>query len=256
MRDYSRFDEYLNILEEDVYEQPMDDGHSAMAQHVINSWIKDLEDCKTVLDAGCGQGDAQEWFENIGMEYTGITLGSDAEIAIRSHRNVSKQDFSFLPYPDASFDLIFARHSLEHSPFPLLTLMEWHRVGKKWLCVVLPQPGYWKWGGKNHYSVMSIGQARFLLRRAGWEIKKYDKTDIREYRIFCERMKKGTDTPEAEDNDLFVDHPMKQLKKFMEKEVSEYIDMRKAYTERYKIFNFAEIAILTIKQLKKKARGE
>ena len=42
-------------------------------------------------------------------------------------------DYNFLEYPDNSFDLVFSRHSLEHSPFPVLTLMEWYRVARDFM---------------------------------------------------------------------------------------------------------------------------
>jgi ubiquinone/menaquinone biosynthesis C-methylase UbiE len=137
------------------------------------------------LDVGCGQGDGQPWFEEIGVKYTGVTLGEDYVVAQRNNRNVLLQDFSFLDFPDNSFDMIFARHSLEHSPMPLLTLMEWNRVGKSFLCLILPQPKYWKWAGRNHYSVMSRSTALFLLHRAGWNDIWQDHEDEREYRFMC-----------------------------------------------------------------------
>ena len=78
---------------------------------------------------------------------------------------------SFLPYPDTNFDAIFARHILEHSPMPLLTLMEWHRVSKKYLILVMPAWEYWLIGGKNHYSMLHKDQLWHLMDRAGWEIQ-------------------------------------------------------------------------------------
>ena len=83
--------------------------------------------------------------------------------------------------------IIFSRHYLEHSPFPLLTLMEWHRVSKKYLCLVLPNPEYFTYVGRNHYAVMGDKtQIRWLLRRAGWKIIKRKYTEF-EYRYLCEK---------------------------------------------------------------------
>lgn len=168
MRDYSKVEEYLNNLSQDIYEQPEDKGHYALTREVIQTWMSRLVGCQTVLDVGCGEGYAQKMFEAWGAEYTGVALGKDVIIAHKKHRNVKKMDFTFLDFPDNSFDLVFSRHSLEHSPMPLITLMEWYRVAKHWIGIVLPSIEHYGFVGQNHYSVMPIVQAHFLLKRAGF----------------------------------------------------------------------------------------
>ena len=187
-RDYTHIDQYLSELQGDIYQQPLDDGHASMAKQVIENWVTKLTTCNNVLDVGCGQGDMQEWFEELGLEYTGVTLGIDYLVATRANRNVSKQDYTFLSYPDNSFDLIFARHSLEHSFSPILSLMEWHRVATSWLCLILPTPSYWGVAGRNHYSVVNASQAKFLMGRAGWVPIWEDMSDKREFRFMAQKM--------------------------------------------------------------------
>ena len=102
-------------------------------------------------------------------------------------RDEPEMDFNFLEHPDKSFDLIFSRHSLEHSPFPLLSLMEWHRVARNWLILVLPTPRSFPLGGRNHYGIMSASQARFLLERAGWARLWEDHIE-EEFRFFCSKV--------------------------------------------------------------------
>jgi ubiquinone/menaquinone biosynthesis C-methylase UbiE len=87
----------------------------------------------------------------------------------RQGLNVHNADMSFLPFEDNSFDLVFARHVLEHSPFPVITLMEWKRVCKGYLCIVAPAPEYWTYRGANHYAIMEFEQLEWLLERAGWK---------------------------------------------------------------------------------------
>jgi len=185
VRDFINFNRYLDELLVDVYPQPEDEGHTKMAQEVIQKWIPNLIGCRSVLDVGCGEAFLQSAFEAIGIDYTGVTLGKDCEVAHGLGRNALCQDFSFLDFQDASFDLVFSRHSLEHSPFPLLSLMEWHRIAKSWLCLILPTPKYWLYGGRNHYSVMAREQAEFLLERAGWCVVWTDFSDIREFRYMA-----------------------------------------------------------------------
>ena len=169
MRDYSRFDKCLDRLLQDVYAQPPDRGHTEWATDVVQELCTIPRNISSVLDVGCGQGFLSEAFEAIGLKWTGVTIGEDYRICESKGLNVRDADMSFLPFEDNTFDLVFARHVLEHSPFPVITLMEWRRVCKGWLVLVAPSPDYWGWSGKNHYSVMSQDQLNWLLQRAGWK---------------------------------------------------------------------------------------
>jgi SAM-dependent methyltransferase len=170
MRNYDNFDRYITSLYSDVYPQPEDPGHTGLARKVIDHWMSKMTTCHSVLDCGCGTGFCQEMFERWGIGYYGIALGEDVVVAQEKGRNVSKMDFSFIDSADNSFDMIFARHALEHSPFPLLTLMEWNRVARNWLGIVVPAPEWYTYKGLNHYSVMNQEQIEVLLDRAGWHI--------------------------------------------------------------------------------------
>jgi SAM-dependent methyltransferase len=199
MRDWSRHDQYLNKLYGEIYPQPEDDGHTHLAEKVINHWMSRMTTCHSVLDVGCGTGFCQPLFEKWGVEYKGIALGEDVLQAQSLGRNVSRMDFSFLDYPDNHVDLIFSRHSLEHSPMPLLTLMEWNRVSTNWLGIVLPAPEWYTFRGRNHYGVMLIEQVENLLDVAGWnplwknvdvlppDLDKPNEVKPHEYWIMCEK---------------------------------------------------------------------
>lgn len=205
MRDWTRIDGYMtSLLERDLYPQPSgEDEHPVFAKEVIDRWMSRLPDCKTVLDVGCGDGFSQPLFEYWGVEYEGVCLGEDFLTAKENGRNVKRMDFSFLEYDENSFDLIFSRHSLEHSPMPTLTLMEWYRVSKQWLGLVLPAPEWYTYEGKQHYSVMNQEQIKPVLERAGWRIlwneigirnrifehdgKEVARPAIHEYWLFCEK---------------------------------------------------------------------
>ncbi len=172
MRDYNQFDKYLESLDADIYAQPEDEGHTAWARDAIVK-LKNfyaISQIKTVLDVGCGQGFAHKLFEDIRVEnWTGITRGEDYEVVKKKGLNAHDMDMTFIDFDDNTFDLIFARHVLEHSPFPIITLMEWARVGKRWLYLVAPAPEYWTTKGLNHYSVISNEHIQWLLQRAGWQ---------------------------------------------------------------------------------------
>lgn len=182
-RDYTFFKECVENLTGDVYAQPPDEGHKEWAKEALD-WIMTTIYVDTgavgqrVLDVGCGQAFMAPLFARHGFFWEGVTIGDDykAARAFLSGQNmnpdlVKEADMTFLPFENNVYDLIFARHVLEHSPFPVITLMEWHRVAKRkgWLCLVAPAPHWWLYGGRNHYSIVPKENLVWWLRRSGWE---------------------------------------------------------------------------------------
>lgn len=170
IRNFANFNGYLDNLFGDQYAQPSDPGHTDTAQLFLD-WALPIVEGRTVLDLGCGQGFCQSMFESKGYVWRGVTAGEDYTYC-HTHgiEAVDNMDMSFLNYPDQSYDILFARHVLEHSPFPILTLMEWRRVAKNHLLVVVPTPDYWGIGGRNHYSVYTREQWWNAFSRAGWKV--------------------------------------------------------------------------------------
>lgn len=156
---------YLNKLYDDVYPSPSDPGHTAWCREVIS--ILAPRTLRSVLDVGCGDGFSEMLFRAHGYTtWEGVTIAS-SEI---NNKNIKFSDMSFLPYSDNHFDLIFARHVLEHSPMPLITLMEWRRVSKGKALIVLPSPEYWGISGANHYYVLPSANWWWLFECAGWNV--------------------------------------------------------------------------------------
>ena len=182
-RDWRFFKKCLDSLTTDVYVQPPDPGHTEWALEALDmvrttAYVDREIEGQQVLDVGCGWGFMAEPFEYWGFEWNGVTIGDDFKQAQQHLSRAGKDptkvieaDMSFLPYPEPCFDLIFARHVLEHSPFPVITLMEWRRVTKEngWLCLVAPAPHWWKYGGMNHYSLVPQEALEFWLKRSGWK---------------------------------------------------------------------------------------
>ena len=167
-RDYDQFDKYVTQLTQDVYAQPPDAGQQAMGENVINTYGRIPQGLKTVLDVGCGQGQFKEPLEALGLEWTGITLGEDYQVCKENGLNVHEVDMTFMPFEDNSFDMVFARHTLEHSPFPLITLMEFRRVCSGYLLMIVPATDMFEYRGANHYSVLPFDLWDWLLKRSGW----------------------------------------------------------------------------------------
>lgn len=188
MRNYFHIDHYLSELEKDIYYQPQKgDDHYIWAKNVIEQWVAPLE-VREVLDVGCGVGFCEPMFEALDVQYYGITMDSDdLKDAWDDNRWVDGEDYNFITANDNSYELVFARHALEHSPMPIITLMEWHRVSAKYLILVNPNPTYWGWIGKNHYSVANLEQLKFWCERAGWKVTR-EQIDEKEIWIQAEKV--------------------------------------------------------------------
>jgi len=96
-------------------------------------------DLKNVLDVGVGSGLFAEAFFKHGLEIAGVDVNPEMIVAARQY--VPKGDFrkataEALPYPDASFDLVFFGLLLHESDEPLKALQEARRVSRQRICIL------------------------------------------------------------------------------------------------------------------------
>lgn len=173
-----------------VYDEEESVLHKTITKEVVTHYIDPLELSKdsVILDLGCGPGYfldemKEQGFSNI----TGVTLSDvDSKLCIDKGHAIKKLDFSFLSskegFVDESVDLIFMRHALEHSPYPIFTLIECNRVLKQGakMYIEVPAPNcdrkfefY-----PNHYSIMTDTQLAALLIRTGFEINKFNNLEF------------------------------------------------------------------------------
>ncbi len=167
MRDYKNFDKYVDNIYSDIYEQSPDEGHKEFAREAIE-WAVEITNPVDVLDVGCGQGFCRDYFQSKGIEWRGVTTGKDYAVCCDKDLPVVNNTVTFLDLSDNEIDTVFARHILEHSPFPILTLMEWKRVAISNLILIYPAYEYWGVGGRNHYYVLDKERLWYNLTRAGW----------------------------------------------------------------------------------------
>ena len=120
-----------------------------------------------VAVVGCRAGDAvRELRHRYGRRAVGVSpvVNGDAKYGVR-------QGYGFaLPFDDASFDAVIARHSLEHSPMPLIDLLEAARVLRPGGLAVLAVPGPRALAAAPStalYAPLSDEQWRRLLAHAG-----------------------------------------------------------------------------------------
>jgi SAM-dependent methyltransferase len=179
----TRLEAFLDRIANDTYPEEPSDLHDQITERVMSRvW----DHCRVpagaaVLDVGCGQGVALKRFAERGVQATGITLNTvDVAACQAQGHDVRHMDQSFLDFPDASFDLVWCRHCLEHSIYPYFTLSQFARVLRPggWLYVEVPAPdtsSRHQVNG-NHYSVLGKSMLASLITRAGFRVE--DSIDI------------------------------------------------------------------------------
>jgi len=172
---------YEHVLGQ-VYSEGESPYHKSITEDVVARFIDPLNIPKTaaILDLGCGSGYFLDEMQKRGYtNVAGVTMGTDdIELCTARGHKVRKGDINFLPDPDESIDMLFCRHSLEHSPFPYITLLEYNRVLKQLgtLYIEVPAPDNERTheDNKNHYSILGRTMWLNLLKRAGFDVNWYD----------------------------------------------------------------------------------
>lgn len=173
-----------------IYDEGDSQFHRQLTKQVVETYVDPLNLAKDahILDLGCGPGYFLDEMKE--REYTnvhGVTL-SPGDIAIcegKGH-NIKKYDLSFLPqkdgYYDESVDFIFLRHALEHSPYPIFSLMEYNRVLKQGskIYIEVPAPDCDRKHeyNPNHYSILGANQLGALLMRCGFNIDSFNNLEF------------------------------------------------------------------------------
>lgn len=157
--------------------------HKDITTDVINRFVEPLglPTGSKILDLGCGPGYFLDEMTQRGYtDVTGITLGRDDHemCKAKGHSKLRLKDMNFLDDADESVDFLFSRHSLEHSPFPYITLLEYNRVLKPqgFLYVEVPSPNcdMLHETNKNHYSILGLDMWLNLLNRTGFDVSWYN----------------------------------------------------------------------------------
>lgn len=173
-----------------IYDEGDSPFHRDLTISVVKTYVDplDLPKDANILDMGCGPGYFLDEMKERGYtNLTGITLTEgDIKICTDKGHKVKKYDLSFLPqkdgYHDESVDFIFLRHALEHSPYPIFTLMEYNRVlkqgGKMYIEVPAPDCERKHEWNLNHYSIFGPNMLSALLQRTGFNVDSFNAMDF------------------------------------------------------------------------------
>ena len=173
-----------------IYDEGLSPMHDSLTKQILEKYIDPLNIPKdaAILDLGCGPGYFLDGMKTRGYtNLTGVTLSpGDVAICESNGHTIKKFDLSFLPqaqgYYDESVDFIFLRHALEHSPYPIFSLMEYNRVlkqfGKIYIEVPAPDCDRKHEYNLNHYSILGENQLAALLTRTGFNIDQFNNLEF------------------------------------------------------------------------------
>src|SRR5260221_6278842 len=158
-----KFQRYEALAQRSIYSEPdVGNYHNGLIEQVVPVYMPhfQLDQDALILDLGCGPGKFMDEAAKLGYRNVlGITLSQEDHAAClkKGHRALL-QDFSDLEVADESTALIWARHSLEHSPYPLFSLLEFNRVLKVggFAYIEVPAPDCERQHERfsNHFSIL------------------------------------------------------------------------------------------------------
>ncbi len=174
MRDFTRLDAFLDARLGDIYPEPMGEPHLSIIAQMVPTLIEQyrIKKGSSVLDVGCGYGEALRTFRQHGMVASGVGFGEEAAKARAEGFEIFEQDMSFLDITDGAFDVVWCRHVMEHSLFPYFTLSEMFRIlkpgGVFYMEVPAPDTACQHETNANHYSIHTRTTWFQLLSRCGF----------------------------------------------------------------------------------------
>lgn len=81
------------------------------------------------LSVGCGTGEeAAALATTLGLSVTGVDMAAEFSEQAGRYAKLVRGDATALDFPDASFDLVYCYHVLEHIPSPVDAVLEMARV--------------------------------------------------------------------------------------------------------------------------------
>ncbi len=174
-----------------IYDEGDSNMHKGLTAQVVKQFVDpiNLPKDSAILDVGCGPGYFLDEMKD--REYTnltGITLSpGDIKICEEKGHKIKKYDISFFPqkdgYYDESVDFIFLRQALEHSPYPIFSLMEYNRVLKQGskMYIEVPAPACDRKHeyNPNHYSILGQDQLIALLTRTGFKVDTFQQIEFK-----------------------------------------------------------------------------
>ena len=126
------------------------------ARKLAKQFIKD-NNCKSILDCGCGIGIDYPDYTEMGLKYQGVDI-TPKFVEAAQRRGVPAQQASILelPFEDNSFDVVYCKDVLMHLLFEdwMKALTEMARVARKYVITIEPA-----WNDKTFYQIKEVHSA-------------------------------------------------------------------------------------------------
>lgn len=142
------------------------DHRVSKCQRQILACLEYAPHARTLLDIGCSAGYVLEAARRLGLEPTGLDLSAFTVNLCRERGYTAVQgSLTEMPVPEASFDIVTLKHTLEHVEDPMRGLREIHRVLRPGgvAFVIVPDAAYYK------LTVMPKRGRSFRPDRRGWQ---------------------------------------------------------------------------------------
>lgn len=168
---YTNFERHLQKIYSQIYNEPHSEPHTTASINMIDEFCSDIS-FDSVVEFGCGTAPILDKMKELGKTTLGVTLGGE-----NVNHEVIREDMHFTTIGDGYCDMVVARHVLEHSPMPLILLMEMRRIAKYYALVAVPIPDTRTINHPNHYSVFPSRNWEYLFSLAGWKVLKFKAVD-------------------------------------------------------------------------------
>lgn len=160
---YSIVEKYVDLFAKEIQSQPSSNNEYEPCKRVYDEFLSDLQ-VESVLEVGAGVAPLLSLFPE-SVKKTGLSMGKERPEYIDGDMNTP-------PFQDKTYDLVLARHCVEHSLMPLIMLCELERVAKKYVLIVVPSCNEEIAEMINHYAVFTPISWRALFKKANMTILK------------------------------------------------------------------------------------
>lgn len=170
--------------EEGGFEFTDNDNHKTSTRLLISQLIKQEGGTlkgKKILDLGSGSGYASEQLIGLGAKVTAVSISKKDEKHLKKIKGLKYWigDMHDLPFKDSEFDIIYSRHSFEHSMAPYILACELNRVLKKKGHVMLIQPSFLWNSMQGHFQILIPIQMCYLFAKCGFVGDTFGKLDYK-----------------------------------------------------------------------------
>jgi len=160
---YKIIEKYIEKFSEEILSQPINNHEGWACELVYREFLEPLE-IESVIELGAGAGTLLYMFPET-MTRHGLSKGNEQQGYIEGDMNTP-------PVEDNAYDLVIARHTVEHSLMPMIMLCEMARITKKYALVVVPTCTKDIAEMINHYAVFTLITWRAMFMKAGFNVVK------------------------------------------------------------------------------------